>query len=237
MLLALVLVALAVCVSGQVITTPATTPNPNEAVVVIGKEASAASGLKKPIVFNPPALAAAAADEPLTGPVPANLTKSAISENIYGGNVEWEKVIDVNGCRCRRQIPEKYRYDARFRRELPPVTTNACGCAVKAPNPEDALPPIIAKLRREIPVVNVTAPCPNVPVPPPVVKIAPSYYRRTIEEVAALNAPKAPCNTTATPPVVEKIAPKFYPTRAERWARKKARRARRAAAAAAAKKL
>lgn len=186
------------------------------------------SSLKKPIIFNPtPAIGSGAPedDEPLTGEVPSTLKKSAISENIFGGAVEFEKSRTPQGCPCRKQLPEKYRYDAQFKRGTPVVAT-PCGCnATAVAKPEDALPPVIAKLYPiRANTTNTTAPCPAPPAPI-VQKIAPAYYPKRVKVAAPV-----PCAKNATAPVVPAtVTPSFYPTRSERRARRAARKAAKAA--------
>lgn len=225
-------------------------------------------GLKKPIIFNPtPVNADANSDEPLIGKAPANLKKSAVSEHIYGGApVAYEVGREVGGCPCKRAVPEKYRYDTKWKKEFPKF--NACGCAIPAPKPEDALPPVIARIRREPKVLafNVTLPTngthvlyPNgtlAALPKVVEKIAPDYYRfpRDINEriQARINATlSVPCTNCAklheqllnAAKKPESVQPHFYPTLAQRRERRRARRAaareaaRKAAAAAAVKKF
>jgi len=193
--------------------------------------------LKKPIIFAPtPASGTPDADAPIVGKVPENLKKSAISENIFSGVVEFEKSRTPQGCRCRRQLPEKYRYDTQYRRERAVNGTSPCGCPTPVKKPEDALPPVVAKLYpiRVNTTLNATAPC---AAPAPVVqKIAPSYYPKrkgpkALAKAAALAA--APCLKNATEPAKPvTITPSFYPTAAERRARRKLRRERKRAAAA-----
>jgi hypothetical protein len=192
---------------------------PEEVPAVMTKPSD---NLKKPIIFAPtPAPNTPEADAPIFGVVPEKFKKSAVSENIFGGVVEWTKGRTPQGCRCRQQVPEKYRYDAQFKKERPQLT--ACGCPVPAPKPEDALPPIIAKLKRERPPVqNVTCPIVKAPVP---TKIVPQYYPYKRRK----DVPK-PC-PAPTPAKPVTIQPKFYPTNAERRARRRARRAAKAAAA------
>jgi hypothetical protein len=191
----------------------------------------APSTLKKPIIFAPaPPAGTTDADAPLFGAPPTNLKKANISENIYGGVVEFAKGRDGRGCRCRKQLPEKYRYDAQFKKDVVPTTP--CGCPIVAPKPEDKLPPVIARLY-PVPknTTNTTAPCPK--PEPVVVKIAPKYYPkrqgpRALARAAAAAALAANCTKPAPAPV--HITPKFYPTRSERRARRRARRAKKAAA-------
>jgi len=190
----------------------------------------APSTLKKPIIFAPaPPAGTPDADAPLFGIPPTTLKKANISENIYGGVIEFAKGRDNNGCRCRKQLPEKFRYDAQFKRERKVNATGPCGCApAPAPQPLDKFP-LIARLK-PVPAnttLNATAPCPK-PADPIVVKIAPKYYPkrkgpRALAKEAAKNCPKPAA------PAVTHIAPKFYPTRSERRARRKARQARKAA--------
>lgn len=190
----------------------------------------APSSLKKPIIFAPAPPTGSDADTPLFGAPPATLKKANISENIYGGVIEFAKGRDANGCRCRKQLPEKYRYDAQFKRERKAVTP--CGCPVPpAPKPEDKLP-VIARLK-PVPKNTTAAPCPA-PAAPVVQKIAPGYYPRgrgprALARAAAKANATAPCPKPA-PPAPTTITPAFYPTRAERRARAKARAARKAAA-------
>jgi hypothetical protein len=186
----------------------------------------APASMKKPIIFAPtPAAGAPDADAPLTGAVPANLKKSAISEHIYGGAVEFEKSRTPPGCRCRKQLPEKYRYDTQFKSEQQAPAPCACGAPVNATKPQDSLPPVVARLYplRVNTTANATAPCPA-PAAPVVAKIAPAYYpkrkgaRALAKAGAAAAAPCAPAAPTT-------ITPSFYPTRQERRAKRKARRA------------
>jgi len=193
-----------------------------------------AGSLKKPIIFAPaPASGTPDADAPIVGKVPENLKKSAISENIFGGVVEFEKSRTPQGCRCRRQLPEKFRYDTQFKRDRVNATS-PCGCPTPVKKPEDSLPPVVAKLYpiRVNTTLNATAPC--APPAPVVAKIAPSYYPKrkgpkALAKAAALAA--APCLKNATEPAKPTtITPSFYPTREERRARRALRRARKAAA-------
>jgi hypothetical protein len=184
--------------------------------------------LKKPIIFAPaPPAGTADADAPLFGVPPTTLKKANISENIYGGVIEFAKGRDNNGCRCRKQLPEKFRYDAQFKRERKVAATGPCGCAVPPPaQPLDRIPIIARFYPVRANTTNTTAPCPK-PAEPIVQKIAPGYYPkrkgpRALAKEAAKNCPKP-----AAPAVVH-IAPKFYPTRSERRARRKARAARKA---------
>jgi hypothetical protein len=195
-----------------------------------------AATLKKPIIFAPAPAGGVDVNSPLFGAPPAGLKKANISENIYGGVVEFAKGRDARGCRCRKQLPEKFRYDAQFKKERKVV--GPCGCPIVAPKPEDKLPPVIARLYPiRANTTNTTAPCPK-PAEPVVVKIAPKYYpkRKGPRALAAEAAKLAACLKPA-PAAPVHITPKFYPTPAERRARRKARRAARLAAAAAKKKL
>jgi len=203
-LLALLVVLLAAGVVAQ------TTPAADEPIPAI--MTPPAANLKKPIIFTPSTTASSpGADEPVFGDLPANFKKSAVSENIYGGAVEYERSRAPNGCPCRRQVPEKYRYDAQFRKERKAVTP--CGCAPVEPKPEDKLPPVIAQLRREPKVINVTLPC-NTTQPAPVVqKITPAYYPRRRKQ--ALLTPQ-PCPKAPEPPKPERVTPEFYPWRSRR---------------------
>jgi len=205
------------------------------------------SSLKKPIIFDASASLPGAvdADAPLIGKPPANLKKSVVTEHIYGGVVEFAKGRTAGGCRCRKQLPEKFRYDTQFKRDYNATAVTPCGCPAKpAPKPEDALPPVVAALyphrHRHNATRNATAPC---AAPKPVVqKIAPSYYphrksARALAKEAAAAA--APCAKNATAAVPATITPSFYPakhrrsrkgSKKERRAARKARRAARKAA-------
>jgi len=236
--LLIALLAVAVCAENPA---PAPTRQPREVPAIIG---AAPAGFKKPIIFAPAAPASTAdGDVPLTGAPPANLKKANVSENIYGGVVEFARGRNYNGCPCRLNVPEKFRYDAEFRKPFNLTqwrlrnNGTRCGCGPRPkPRPEDALPPVVAVLRKRhhhrrnttlVPCRrNVTAPVP--------VKIAPEYYNRRLsrKERAAKKAAwlaKQGCAKNATLPTT--VQPKFYPTRTERRARRKARRAAKAAAA------
>jgi len=180
----------------------------------------AGAGFSKPIIFAPtPAAGSADADAPLTGAAPATLKKAVITTNLYGGAIEFTKGRDNSGCPCRKQLPQKYRYDAQFKKDAPAAPAGPCGCAKPAPKPEDALPPVIAQLRPKKVKAAAPAPCAKAPAAPAPVQIAPEYYPKKAKKVAA-----APCaKPVAAAPA--KITPEFYPTRAERRAKKAARKA------------
>lgn len=185
-----------------------------------------ADNLKKPIIFAPaPAANSTDADAPLTGAAPANLKKAVVTENLYGGAIEFVKGRDHHGCPCRKQLPEKFRYDTQFKAEKKTHKKHHCGCGKKkATKPEDALPPVIAQLRPRHKKHKKAAPCAKPVAAAPKPQIAPEYYPKKVKKVAA-----APCaKPVAAKPAT--IAPEFYPTRAERRARRKARKAKKAAA-------
>lgn len=225
-----IIILLVIAIAGAV-----TAQQPEEYTpAIMGKPAAS---LKKPIIFAPaPPAGTPEADAPLFGAPPATLKKANVTENIYGGVVEFAKGRDGKGCRCRKQLPEKYRYDAQFKKERKALKTTPCGCPVAAPpKPEDKLPPVIARL---YPVrnatLNATAPCPK-PAAPVVQKIAPSYYpkgrgpRALARKAAkALKKGAAPCPKPA-PVAPAHVTPQFYPTRSERRANRKARKAKKAA--------
>jgi hypothetical protein len=237
-LIVLVLAILAVAVCAQA---PAASPTrqPREVPAIM---TPAPTNFKKPIIFAPVAPASTVdGDVPLTGTPPANLKKANISENIYGGVVEFARGRNYNGCPCRLNVPEKFRYDAQFRKPFNLTqwrlrnNGTRCGCPPKIKKPEDALPPVVAVLRKRHRQRNTTlVPCRrNVTAPVPV-KIAPEYYNRRLsrKERAAKKAAwlaKQGCAKNATLPTT--VQPKFYPSRQERRARRKARRAAKAAAA------
>lgn len=187
-----------------------------------------ADNLKKPIIFAPaPAANSTDADAPLTGAAPANLKKAVVTENLYGGAIEFVKGRDHHGCPCRKQLPEKFRYDTQFKPEKK-ARKHHCGCGKKpAPKPEDALPPVIAQLRpRHKKHKKVAAaPCAKPVAAPAPAQIAPEYYPKKVKKVAA-----APCAKPVAAAKPATVAPEFYPTRAERRARRKARKAKKAAA-------
>jgi len=186
-----------------------------------------AAGLKKPLIFAPVQVGAAAdgADAPLTGAVPATLKKATVTENIFGGAVEFENATTPNGCPCQRPAPQKFRYDAQFRK--PVVAAAPCGCAnATAPVAPDAhLPPVVAKLYRERVNVTAAAPCVQVAAPLPT-KIVPKYYPNRIVQVQAA----APCANPAVAAKPATVTPSFYgETKAERAARRAERKTRDAA--------
>jgi len=203
-----------------------------------------AKTLTKPIIFSPtPAVGSVDVDAPLFGAPPANLKKANVSENIYGGVIEFTKGRDHHGCKCRKQLPEKFRYDAQFKPDAPVLKFTKCGCPIKAAKPEDKLPPVIASLypkrhHHHHNSTNSTGPCPK-PKAPVVQKIAPAYYPkragpRALAKAAALAAAPCPKPVAAAPAT---ITPSFYPTRSERRSRRKARRAAKKAGKKGKKKL
>ena len=232
-ILLVALMAVAVFAQNTVAPAPAPAAGEEYTPAIMSKPHRA---LKKPIIFNPaPEAGTPEADAPIVGAVPANLKKSVVTEHIYGGAVEFEKSRTPQGCRCRRQLPEKYRYDARFKRTPRPVTPCGCPAVVNATNPEATLPPVIARLypQRNV-TVNVTAPCTVNATAPVVTKIAPQYYPkrrgpRAEARRAARLAGLAPCPKNATAAAPATITPSFYPTRRHRRHSRKNRKARRAA--------
>ena len=197
----------------------------------------AAANLKKPILFAPaPAADAPDANAPIIGAAPANLKKpAAVTENIFGGAVEFAAANDTKtGCPCQKALPEKFRYDAELRDPEAAPAAPACPCATPAPapKPEDALPPVIAKLRKEKPAVAAPAPCAKPVVAAPAVeKVAPSYYPKRAKlaaVAAAAAAAPAPTPVVAAKPAT--VTPQFYgDSAADRAARRAARKTRVAA--------
>lgn len=202
--------------------------------MVIGK---AASNLKKPMIFEPaPAAGADAPDAnaPIIGAAPANLKKpAAVTENIFGGAVEFANANDTKtGCPCRKQLPEKFRYDAELRDPEAAPAAPACPCAAPAPapKPEDALPPVVAEIKEQ-PAVAAPAPCAKPVVAAPAVeKVAPSYYPKRAKLAAVAAAAAKPCPAPAAPAKPATVAPEFYgDSAADRAARRAARKQRVAA--------
>ena len=196
----------------------------------------AAANLKKPILFAPaPAADAPDANAPIIGAAPANLKKpAAVTENIFGGAVEFAAVNDTKtGCPCQKALPEKFRYDAELRDPEAAPAAPACPCAAPAPapKPEDALPPVIAKLRKEKPAVAAPAPCAKPVVAAPAVeKVAPSYYPKRAKLAAVAAAAAAPCPAPAVAAKPATVVPQFYgDSAADRAARRAARKTRVAA--------
>lgn len=196
-LLVLVLAVMAIGVFAQDTYTPAIMTKP-------------ADNLKKPIIFAPkPAAGSADADAPLTGAAPAGLVKAVVTANLYGGAIEFKKGRDANGCPCKKQLPEKFRYDTQFRAAAKAAPASKCGCAPKpAPKPEDALPPVIAQLRAEPKKVAAPAPCAKKVAAPAAPSVAPEYYPKK----AKVAAP-APCAKPVAAAAPAKITPEFYPVR------------------------
>jgi len=218
------------CVVALFATVSATTGNwtrSKEVAPIIG---APAAGLKKPIIYTPPAPRhAPKTDSPLTGAPPANLKKVNVTENLYGGSIEWRRGKDGNGCPCREKVGN-FRYDAQFKPRRFNRTgrwnRTRCGCnkPTAAPSP---LPPIIARLKKR--AYNGTRhnrTC-HKPKPKPVEKVVPLYYPKKNKKHRKHH--KKPCNAT-TPVKPPTIQPQFYPTWAERRARRKSRRAARKAA-------
>lgn len=174
--------------------------------------------MKKPIIFSADAAADAKdPSAPLTGKPPANLKKAAVSEAINGGAVQYEVSKTAAGCPCRKQVPEKYRYDVKFKKaQAPPAP---CPCADKKATPakpEDKLPPIVAEIKPEPKKAEPAKPCAaDKAAPKPVEKVAPQYYpsdeAREKQRQEWLKK-QAPCNTTApAQPKKETVNPEFYP--------------------------
>jgi len=236
-----------------------------EPAIMVKTLAQAAPTLKAPRIYTPPAVVAAALDEPILGALPKNTTlkaPAAINPNIFGGVVEFENATTPMGCPCSRPIPSRHRYDAEFvNPTLAPVNIT-CGC-MNTTNTTNELPPIIARLRRE---VNITIPSCNTTVingtvvtfingtkfvngttQAPIIQILPKYYKharaQTVLAAAAAAAllPPVPCVNPNLPPVNGTIQPHYVgETKAERaarraaWAQRQAARAARRAARAAA---
>lgn len=241
LLLVCLLAIMAVAAFGQNTVTPST-PVEQYTPAIIGK---APESLKKPIIFSPPvAPNSPDADAPLTGAPPKNLKKSVVTEHIFGGAVEFKASRTRGGCPCRKQLPEKFRYDTEFKPER--VKQPRCPCArrKRKHSKKGKLPPVIAALYPDRNATlfraNATAPCLKANVTAPVVeKIAPQYYpkrpsRRALKK--ALAAKKAACakNAEALKKKRETITPAFYPPRPVKKSRKhgkKAKAARKAAKA------
>jgi hypothetical protein len=187
-----------------------------------------ADNLKKPIIFDPTrhGTKGVVTDEPLMGTPPAALKKSAVSTNIFGGAIEYVRGRHPQtGCACRKQKPEKFRYDTEFKPEKV-KQPRRCGCKKKEKKP--LIPPVIPEMK---------------PVPPKVKKgklvpcAKPAKKKETIAPEYKPKKLKAPAPTNCTKPVPPKpatIAPEFYPVNVK--AQRAARRARKAAAKAAAAK-
>jgi len=115
------------------------------------------------------------------GPTPpANMTKAAVSKNIFGSTaVVYRRAIDRHGCPCKKAVVDNYRYDTEFkltRRERRLKYSPKCCCKEKRFNGtqrewEQRLP-VVAQLKKDwnatraariaawkAKVANGTAPC------------------------------------------------------------------------------
>jgi len=143
-------------------------------------------------------------DGPLFGTIPANLTKPHITPHIYGGEVRYRRSNDTNGCPCREQVPEKFRYDTELRDRK--KSQKKCSCAKKGKKgKKSGLPPIVAALYpKRSSGKNKKKACKK-PAAKKVAKIAPEYRAARKHKKKAPCPPSKPKNVTVTP--------EFYPPR------------------------
>jgi hypothetical protein len=201
---------------------------PAEPVSVPANTTKPAANLKKPIIFLNRTHTPKDPSEPLTGPVPKKLKKAAISKNIYGGAVHWKKGRDRNGCPCKRQVAEKYRYDAQYKPEKVKFSTKCC--CKKKKNKKPKLPPVVAELYPKKPKKHRKGgkngkkgnkgkkgkkgkkhhPCAKPKAKKP--KIAPEYYPAKPKKH---KKKKAPCHKKA-PKKNATVTPEFYPARPQK---------------------
>jgi len=211
-------------------------PGEDEAIMTSSSK-PAASNLKKPIIYDPtPVDPNAPIVDPITiGTPPPTLKAPVITDNIFGGAVEWENATTPFGCPCKRLVPSKYRYDSRFYKPQVNITVG-CGCPwglnlTNTTDPAAALPPVVARLY-PLPLNVTITPWNSTLLLPPQPRVRPHYYQRVptlipITPVAGGLAvvaptgtgPAVPCLNPLQPPP-QRIQPTFYgETRAQRLAR------------------
>jgi len=150
---------------------------------------------------------------PTFGKPPQNFTKAAISKNPFGSTVTYRRAHDRNGCPCKRQVPEKFRYDVQYRKHHPRKYSPKCCCKKK--KSKDGLPPIVAELKPKKHKKKALPPCPK-PKAAPKKKISPEYYpahnKKLLKaQAAAAAALKACLNGTVVKKKKGTIEPAFYP--------------------------
>jgi len=140
---------------------PYTVPAENAPVL-----SAPADNLSKPIIYEERPKSTHEGDVPLFGAAPDNLVKAHISKNIFGNSVVFKKAIDERGCPCKRQVPEKYRYDAQYKPE-PRKWSKKCCCKDGKEHHhhhKPKLPPIVAEIKKHHKHHhhhNATLPCPK----------------------------------------------------------------------------